>query len=67
MLFLSYLIICSQIGKGVQKKKSALIRKINVFPLQYSLLYQVYKYLKANTFNDQGIDPALIKQIIMYL
>lgn len=36
---------------------------MNVFLLQYSLIHQVYKYLKANMFNDQGIDPTLIEKI----
>lgn len=41
--------------------------KINVYHLQYSLLHQVYKYLKANTFNDQGTNPNWIEQITRHL
>lgn len=33
--------------------------KMNVYHLQYSLLHQDYKYLKANTFNDQGTNPNM--------
>lgn len=40
---------------------------MNVFHLLYSLLHQVYKYLKANTFNDQGTDPTSIEQITIHL
>lgn len=32
---------------------------MNVYHLQYSFLHQVYKYLKANTFNDQGTNPDI--------
>lgn len=62
MLCMGHLLIHNGVLKGVEKKL-ALIRKMNVFLLQYSLIHQVYKYLKANMFNDQGIDPTLIEKI----
>lgn len=40
---------------------------MNVFHLQYSLFHQVYKYLKANTFNDQGTDPTSMEEITIHL
>lgn len=73
MLFLVHLLINSQVLKGVLKllfileKKWFWYMKINVYHLQYSLLHQVYKYLKANTFNDQGTNPSWIEQITRHL